>query len=79
MEVSGGGFAANSGFWLSGGSGTSDTIPLIVATDQTLFIRGVLNIGATGGTVNMQWAQAIASASSVSLVSGSYMVVYPIP
>ena len=42
--------------------------------NNNLLSQGILTIGSTGGTFGLKWSQHLTSATAVSLVSGSYIL-----
>lgn len=79
MDIAGGNFQANSSGWISGGaSGTSDYVDLANAAGQVIFIRGIISVGATGGTVTFRWAQNTSNGNGVQLLQNSMMIVTPV-
>jgi hypothetical protein len=56
-------------------AGTPDWV--IVASGTYLLsqeMKGILTVGATGGTVGLKWAQHLTSATAMTVCSGSYIV-----
>lgn len=45
-----------------------------VAVESPLWIKGIVTLGATAGTVQFQWAQRAADATNTSLQAASYML-----
>lgn len=79
MDIAGGNFQANSSAWISAGaSGSTEYVDLANAAGQSIFIRGVINVGATGGTVRFRWAQNSTSATAVTLLQNSMMIITPV-
>ena len=84
MEVSG--LSSNAGVttagsWVGGASGTlSSPIPALsnTANTQVYIVEGLISVGATGGTVTLQWAQNAAVATNLSFMAGSFMIYEPL-
>ena len=57
---------------------TSIAVPRFAITSVVLHVQGTLDIGSTGGTVALNWAQFTSSTSSTVVAKGSYLLLTPI-
>ncbi len=75
MNIMGGNLLANASAVLNGASGGVDNLALTNSAEGAIVIRGVINIGGTGGTVQFRWSQNTTDAvNTVTVKTGSTMV-----
>lgn len=58
------------------GPGIETTVPAFstIAADQIIIIEGLVIVGANAGTLQLQWAQNVATASNTTVKINSYLL-----